>query len=128
MTNKTYDNCDPKHPTPVLQIHGELDRTVPYAGNSDMKPIEEVMNYWVNHNGCSPLPKQNQIPDANGDGYGGTRSQYLNCLNNVGVELYLLDAVGHDWPAIDDDDNYDIHSADVIWSFLSKYSIDGLIK
>jgi len=128
MTNKTYNDCDPKHPTPVLQIHGKLDGTVPYAGNSGMKPIEEVMDYWVNYNGCNLTPTQTQIEDANGDGYGGTLTQYINCLNTVGVELYLLDAVGHQWPAIDDDDDYDIHSADVIWGFLSKYNIDGLIQ
>jgi len=93
-----------------------------------MKPIEEVMDYWVNYNGCNLTPTQTQIEDANGDGYGGTLTQYINCLNTVGVELYLLDAVGHKWPAINDDDDYDIHSADVIWDFLSKYNIDGLIQ
>ena len=112
----------------IMQIHGKQDGIVPYAGNSDMKPIEEVMDYWVGYNGCNLTPTQTQIADVDGDGYGGTHTQYINCLNNVGVELYLLDAVGHEWPAIDDDDNYDIHSADVIWNFLSKYNIDGLIE
>jgi len=81
----------------------------------------------VGYNSCNLTPTQIQIADTNGDGYGGIHTQYINCLNNVEVELYLLDAVGHEWPAIDDDDNYDIHSADVIWAYLSKYSIDGKI-
>ena len=32
MTNSTFDNCNPRKPTPVMQIHGSLDFTVPYKG------------------------------------------------------------------------------------------------
>ena len=46
MTPETFSSCDPDHPTPVIQIHGTLDSTVPFAGNSGMKPIQEVMGYW----------------------------------------------------------------------------------
>ena len=37
MTNGTYDDCSPSHPTPVLQIHGLLDYVVPYDGNAGSK-------------------------------------------------------------------------------------------
>jgi polyhydroxybutyrate depolymerase len=31
MTPETFDNCDPQHPTPAMQIHGTTDFVVPYA-------------------------------------------------------------------------------------------------
>ena len=34
MSKQTYESCSPEHPTPVLQIHGTLDGTVPFDGNS----------------------------------------------------------------------------------------------
>ena len=53
MTNQTTDGCNPTHPTSVAQIHGLQDTVVNYDGNSFSKPIEEVMDYWVNINNCS---------------------------------------------------------------------------
>ena len=34
MSRETFNSCDPSHPTPVLQIHGTIDGTVPFDGNS----------------------------------------------------------------------------------------------
>ena len=47
MTKQTLEDCDPSHPTPVLQIHGVADRTVPYIGNSalGMESIPDSLNY-----------------------------------------------------------------------------------
>ena len=54
MTKSTFDSCNPRKPTPVMQIHGSLDFTVPYKGldTLNMKPIMDVMEYWKVSNAC----------------------------------------------------------------------------
>ncbi|MEL1222390.1 MAG: hypothetical protein VW277_02755, partial [Candidatus Neomarinimicrobiota bacterium] len=54
MSIQTYDDCNPSHPTPVLQIHGTLDGTVPLEGNSalGMESIYDVIEYWRSYNSC----------------------------------------------------------------------------
>jgi len=128
MTNQTFNECDPKHPMPIMQIHGAKDNTVPYEGSGTIKPIDDVMEYWVNYNACNLTPSQITIDDSDEDGFGGTRSVYNGCMNDVSVELYYLDGLGHQWPSIKDTRVFDIDSASVIWEFFSKYDIDGLME
>ena len=128
MTNQTFNECDAKHPTPVMQIHGAKDNTVPYAGNNNMKPIDDVMEFWVNYNACNVTPSETVIEDNDGDGLGGTISVYNGCMNDVSVELYYLDGLGHQWPSIKGTRVFDIDSASVIWEFFSKYNVDGLVE
>ena len=70
MTPETLESCRPNHPTPVIQIHGKQDFTVPYSGNSIMLPIDEVVEYY-NYNNCEKFPVNNEILDNDGDDYGG---------------------------------------------------------
>ena len=58
MTNDTYNDCNPTHPTPILQIHGLLDFVVPYSGNAGSKSIPDVIDYWVNYNSCGEDPEK----------------------------------------------------------------------
>ena len=125
MTPETYDTCNPVHPTPVLQIHGKLDNTVPYEGSPGMKPIKEVIAYWSQHNGCNSTPTEKPIIDSDGDGDGGTQSSYSGCLKNAEVTLKLLDGMGHEWPV---SSAHDIDASLTIWNFLSQYDRYGLIE
>ena len=128
MTNQTFDECDAKHPMPVMQIHGAKDNTVPYEGNDNMKPIDDVMEFWVNYNACNVTPSDTIIEDNDEDGLGGTLSVYNGCMNDVSVELYYLDGLGHQWPSLKGTRVFDIDSASVIWEFFSKYNVDGLME
>ena len=129
MTPETLESCKPNHPTPVIQIHGKLDFTVTYSGNSYMLPIDDVIEYWRDYNNCEKSPINNEILDNDGDNFGGLVSRYENCLNDVSFELYLLDKMGHEWPSYNREDGpSDIDSASILWDFLSKYDINGLIK
>ena len=128
MTNQTFDECDAKHPMPVMQIHGAKDNTVPYEGNENMKPIDDVMEFWVNYNACNVTPSETIIEDSDGDGLGGTLSVYNGCMNDVSVELYYLDGLRHQWPSLKGTRVFDIDSASVIWEFFSKYNVDGLME
>ena len=132
MSPKTFSNCNPNHPTPIMQIHGLQDYVVPYLGFENLcEPLEDVINYWVNFNSCDPFPVNQVISDINGDDYGGTHKVYKNGRNNVSVEFYLLDRMSHNWPRINgpsDYGTYDVDSPLLIWNFLSKYDINGLIN
>ena len=129
MTYSTFDNCNPRKPTPVMQIHGSLDVTVPYKGSEtrNMKPIMDVMEYWKINNECDDylLSLPGILP--------GTSSwtetyQYSNCLNDTeNIHLYVQGA-GHVWPG---SIYVGIQSPDAsssIWSFFSKYDINGVIQ
>ncbi len=66
MTPQTYNNCNPQHPTPILQIHGTADGTVPYNGDSTWtKSINDVLQYWVDFNDCNSTPSVSNVPDVN---------------------------------------------------------------
>ena len=128
MANQTFDECDPKHPMPVMQIHGAMDTIVPYEGRENRKPIDDVMEYWVNYNGCNMTPSEIIIEDNDEDGMGGALSVYSGCLNDVSVELYYLHGLGHQWPSIKGTRVFDIDSASVIWEFFSKYDVYGSME
>ena len=48
MSSETYESCNPDHPTSILQVHGSIDVTVPFQGNSalGMRSVNDVMDYW----------------------------------------------------------------------------------
>ena len=122
MTNDTFNDCNPSHPMPILQIHGLLDFVVPYDGNSGSKSIPDVIDYWVNYNSCNTDPDRViKYDDYSLVAY----DTYVNCLNNVNVKLILHPEMGHDWPFIQ---SYNIDASSEIWDFVSKYNLYGLIN
>jgi len=126
MTPTTFDSCSPTHPTSILQIHGTADSSVPYEGANWTLPIDEVLKYWSTYNGCDSLPTVSSLPDQNSDGLSSNVISYSNCRGQVNVQLYKMKGMGHQWPEIGI--GSDISAVQVIWSFLSKYSLNGLIE
>ena len=126
MTKQTFEDCDPTHPTPILQIHGAADTTVPYRGNSalGMESIPVSLNYWATFNACNPEPIV-AVADFFEESYSIEYWSYENCLNNTQVDLILHSTMGHFWPSMD---SHSISASADIWSFLSKYNIYGLIE
>ena len=122
MTNDTYNDCNPVHPTPILQIHGLLDFVVPYDGNAGSKSISDVIDYWVNYNSCST----DQDTVIKYDDYSLiVYDTYTSCLNDVNVKLILHPEMGHDWPSLQ---SYNINASAEIWNFVSKFDMYGLIN
>ena len=122
MTNDTYNDCNPVHPTPILQIHGLLDFVVPYDGNAGSKSISDVIDYWVNYNSCST----DQDTVIKYDDYSLiVYDTYASCLNDVNVKLILHPEMGHDWPSLQ---SYNINASAEIWNFVSKFDMYGLIN
>jgi polyhydroxybutyrate depolymerase len=131
MTLQRLNNCNPNRPIPVMQIHGTNDLTVPYNGNTTMAAIQNVVNFWVNHNNCNPTPQTIQIPNTNTtDNSTAERFLYTGGTNNSTVELFKVQNGGHTWPGFSLDvggvTNRDFSASTEIWRFFSQYSLDNL--
>ena len=128
MTPQNFNSCDPSHPTPIMQIHGTSDATVPYNGNFLWtKSIDDVMEYWIEYNNTSYEPNIIEIPDINtSDGSTVEHFIYENGDNCSSVEHFKVINGGHDWPGVWG--NMDINASEEVWNFLSKYDINGLIE
>lgn len=127
MTIQTYNACSPTHPMPVMQIHGTADGTVPYNGSSSWtKSISSVLTYWTTNNNCNTSPTNTLIENTNtSDGSTVEHIVYSNCTNCARVEHYKVIGGDHDWPGVWG--NMDINASNLVWEFLSKYDINGLI-
>lgn len=132
MTPETYNNSNPQHPTPIMQIHGTSDNLVPYGGAFYSKPIADVLNYWVSYNNCNTTPIFTELEDIDPND-GSTVESYIygGGDNGVTVEHYKVLGGAHTWPgsAIGGaDTNYDIDASAEIWDFFYRYDINGLIQ
>ena len=57
MMEETYNNCNPSHPTAMINIHGTSDAIVPYGGAERLKSIDDVLAYWTDFNNTSTTPR-----------------------------------------------------------------------
>jgi len=128
MSTQTYASCNPTHPVPVLTIHGTTDNIVSYNGGNppNSKSIADVNAYWSAINNTNQTPVVVDLPDINtSDGSTVELSLYQNGDNCTSVAHYKVIGGGHFWPGMWG--NMDIDAGAVIWSFVSKYDINGLI-
>ena len=126
MSKETYEDCNPDHPTSILQVHGTIDATVPFEGNSalGMRSINDVMNYWKLYDACDTEPVS-IITDYFDIEISVQHDTYLNCLNDVQVELYKIEGMGHVWAK---KERYGISATEKIWEFFNLYDINGKIN
>lgn len=131
MAINSTNTCGASHPTPVMEIHGTADPTVPYDGNASMTPIPMVLLHWVQFNNCSPDPVVTPVPDVNTiDGCTAEHLLYPGGDNGVEVEHYKIIDGGHTWPGAIlpiGVTNYDFDASEVIWQFFNQYDINGRI-
>lgn len=101
--------CEPARSVPVLQIHGDADPTVPYAGGSPMgweilypdvpapsyRSAAETASFWREHDGCASTRTQ---VFKEGD---ATCERYDDCQDDSEVTLCTISGGGHTWPGGD---------------------------
>ena len=123
MSKETYEDCNPTHSTSILQVHGTIDATVPFEGNSalGMRSINDVMDYWKLYDACDIEPIS-IVTDYFDIEISVQHDAYLNCLNDVQVELYKIEGMGHRWP---NKERYGISATEIIWEFINTYDING---
>jgi polyhydroxybutyrate depolymerase len=125
-------SCQPKHPTPAMQIHGTADGVVPYNGANFSLHIDSAVKYWVDYNNCNQTPVVTSVPNTSLiDGSTVTHYAYNNGNNGVSVELFKVALGAHTWPGslfAGTGTNHDIDASEEIWNFFSRYDINGLIN
>lgn len=121
MFKSVLDNCTPKNPVPVIQIHGTEDSVVDYNN------VENVINFWNTHNKTNSTPVVSQIPDTDTtDGSTVERFTYKDGTDNVEVQHLKITGGGHDWPGYEG--NMDINASEEVWNFVKNYDINGKIN
>ena len=122
--------CMPAHPTPVLEIHGDADGTVPYPGNVLFTPVPDVLSYWVTANACNPTPTVVAVPDTDPtDGCTAVHSTWRGNRTGAVVEHFRIVGGGHTWPGAPVTigvTNRDINASVEIWRFLRRYRFSRL--
>ncbi len=117
MTRVWINNnqCQPQHPTAVLQITGTNDNVIGINGNGTNEPIQDVMEYWSSVNNGDPTPDVIQL------GGGSTRSIWDNGDNGTTAEFIRVQGKGHSW------NGGNVNTSQEIWKFFSRFDIDGAI-
>lgn len=129
---KTWSNCVPNRPFPVMQIHGTADATVPYAGNSTFEAIDTVVKKWQVYNSCSTTPITFSVANINlFDNSTAVRYLYNNGQNNSSVELFKVANGSHSWPGgapVIANTNQDFSASVEIWRFFRQYQLNQFIN
>jgi polyhydroxybutyrate depolymerase len=132
MTIANMNACSPNHPTPIMQIHGTADGTVPYLGNSFMVATETLITNWVNENNCNATPITINVPNiSTTDGCTATHYTYTGGTNGSTVEFYKVTGGGHTWPGAPiaiGVTNMDFSASKEIWRFFSQFSMGQLLS
>ncbi|XOV66055.1 MAG: T9SS type A sorting domain-containing protein [Fluviicola sp.] len=131
MVPATLNNCGATHTTPILQIHGTNDATVPYNGDVWTSSIPDVLDHWVTYNGCNTTPAIEAVPNTDpNDGSTVERYSYTDPNGCVLVKHYKITNGGHTWPGSIVNlggTNYDIDASEEVWNFVSQFDMNGVI-
>lgn len=104
-TNAEATKCTPSEPVSVLEIHGDVDDTVFYAGGTSLssggKPYPgavESTELWAGYDGCAKT--RTEVPpmvdlDTRVAGAETKVERYDGCPTGIGVELWTMVGSGH---------------------------------
>jgi polyhydroxybutyrate depolymerase len=100
----TATHCHPQGPVAVLQVHGDMDMSVPYLGGTDpdtglsLPSALETLTYWAGVDGCSPTA-DNSAPDLDLDqdlaGNETKVTRFLGCKPGGAAELWTIRGGSH---------------------------------
>ena len=128
MENGNFQTCYSTHPLSIVHIHGATDNVIPNIGNEYFEPVRDVIDFWKDFNECSQIVIT-EGKDNNNDGYTWGAETHIDCLYGVQVEYVSLGGFGHEWPSSTyTKEPADIDASSYIWSFLSRYDINGIKK
>lgn len=129
--------CEGTPVRPMLIMHGTADPSVPWQGFAERGiavtySIPETVTFWGERNGCSPdsveiteLPKEDDDTSVR-------HFVFSPCESGFPVEFYAIDGGGHTIPGVPrlDEARFgptasDIYAPQVIWDFVSQFTLDG---
>lgn len=124
---------------PFLLMHGTADQSVPYTGvflpdsqGGDpiriALPIQEVVAFFIRRNGCSMSGETATFPERRTPGTHVIRFSPRGCPPDAPIVFWRIEGGGHTWPGGADFPglgvtNRDINAGDVIWDFVSQFTL-----
>lgn len=132
MIQQLFNACNATHPTPVMQIHGTMDPTVPYTGNAQgMMHIDTLVKRWAQFNNCDLTPAITPVPNTNlMDGCTAEHQVYGNGDLGATAELFKVNGGAHTWPGAPITigvTNQDFSASVEIWKFFRRYKLNELL-
>ncbi|GJM31501.1 MAG: hypothetical protein DHS20C18_05020 [Saprospiraceae bacterium] len=122
------EQCTPSRQIPVMQIHGTADPIVPYLGSLTNIPIEDLVSFWVNFNGCTGSPVITEVPNTVlTDMCTAERIDYTGCAEDNEVAFYRVLGGVHTWPGAPINigvTNQDFDASVEIWRFFNRFQLD----
>ncbi|MFZ4633481.1 MAG: PHB depolymerase family esterase [Saprospiraceae bacterium] len=120
--------CQPGRSVPVMEIHGTADPVVPYNGQIGVSlPVDTVVQYWVNQNGCNQSPVATVVPNLDPtDGCTAVRFDYGACDQDRPVSFYKITGGGHTWPGAPINIGVTCQDFDAsveIWRFFNRFRL-----
>jgi polyhydroxybutyrate depolymerase len=118
----TMLNCigPTSHPMPVVHLHGTSDGVVSYNGSNDWNSVQSTLDYWTSFNNTISTPT---IYTDNTGGMTIEHYVYGQGDNSVSVEHYKYIGGDHVWF---NEPYQGQNASNLVWSFMSKYDINGL--
>ena len=129
------DYCDPANDVPIMFMHGTQDVSIAWQGDprSHIGVVENVY-FWGSYNDCNPEPRELEyIPTQEEDPETYiVKIVYEDCAFGGDLWFYGVENGGHNWTGVPDVIreeiaglvNTDLHASDVVWEFMSQYSLD----
>ncbi len=126
--------CNANNDVPIMFMHGTADVSIPWEGNpnSHVSVLENVY-YWVTYNNCNLVPIEEVLPSTteNPETFVG-KITYQDCAFGGDLLFYGIQNGGHNWAGVPDvigDEiaglvNTDVHASDLVWDFVSQYTLD----
>ena len=115
-------------PVRILDIHGTSDPVVGYDGGSEYfgyqlgLSVENILNYWINANGCTNEPIIDTLPDTQNDGL-----KFVEYIYPGTKELRHLKVIGGDHSWYRNANQHDIDYMEYIHDFFTgKLSYDNV--
>jgi polyhydroxybutyrate depolymerase len=132
LPESSSTRCKPSRPVPLLLMNGTADKLVPdQAVPGQFLGTEGTAAFWRRVNRCGAMRTAQDLPDINpNDGSRVTLSE-APCPPGQDVAVYRVVGGGHQMPTITGPAllermlgprNRDIEGAEVIWSFLRKFT------
>ncbi|MEC9091505.1 MAG: PHB depolymerase family esterase [Planctomycetota bacterium] len=114
---------DIKSQTPVIHFHGIQDEVLPYQGNEHYQSVPSLVDSWRQHHS---IPRSSGQRKTHNRGNVISES-YLAPNHQTAIVLYTIKSEhekpgGHVWFS---DDIEGVHPNQIMWDFLSRYSLDN---
>lgn len=124
-TLEKVEPCISTLQVPILHLHSELDKHVPYRGGKGIRgyyfhSVDYGLTTWAKINGCIAPPAVIEKENY-------TLTQWKNAMGKVVIEYYLTKDGGHSWAGsekvrrIADEPSHAINANELIWAFFKRF-------